>query len=407
MKGDEVMHFHPADTSRVYDSLNRDHIDQLWYRVHYFQQKSLERDSNNRLETLNKELKLNNISCTFIDERLKQRRAALLSGLQLTHELAVMNGKLNGKLLHGLGGAHVRETSITLHPLYGIPYIPASSIKGAVRNWAIQAFFNGQENGLKNENDLDQQQKEIRNVCIDIFGNEEQAGQVKFFDAFVDAGFSLQPDVLTVHFPNYYQGNSLPGDNQNPNPINFYVITCNAVQFIAGINRDARPNSGYKATELLELSLVWLQKALTELGIGAKSSAGYGYFSEFRNVTAQTLQEVRNNIPARSYTKKVQSNKGVSDTSRIKTAQVAKEEMPADLSPVQKLVYEIEHFSDKDLEHSKDKSVFETVIEFALQGEKGPALALKTYWEKTGAWKADNKKQKQKISRIKELLEGQ
>ena len=41
----------------------------------------------------------------------------------------------------GLGGESVYETSITLHHIYGIPYIPASSIKGVVRSWIITEVF--------------------------------------------------------------------------------------------------------------------------------------------------------------------------------------------------------------------------------------------------------------------------
>ena len=400
------MHFHPADTCIVYDGLNKDDIDQLWYRVHYFQQKSLERDRNSRLEALPRELKLNNISRTFIDKRLKQRRVTLLSGLQLTHSLAVLDGKLNGKLLHGLGGAHVRETSLTLHPLFGIPYIPASSIKGVVRNWVIQAFFDGQEKALKSEQDLDQGKKDIRTICLDIFGSEDLSGQVEFFDAFTDIGFSLQPDVLTIHFPDYYQGRSLPGDNQNPNPVNFYVICCKSVQFIVGIRREAKLNSGYSANELLELALAWLKNALTELGIGSKSSAGYGYFEGFNNVTEQSLQEANTAMPVKPTVKLAQVNQGASDISHAEKKFVVKEEPPIDLSPAQKLIYEIEHFTDKDLLRSKDKLVFDRVVELRAQGEIGPAMALKAYWEQNGAWKADSKKQKLKIARIKELLEG-
>ncbi|MFA6808276.1 MAG: type III-B CRISPR module RAMP protein Cmr6 [Eubacteriales bacterium] len=400
------MHFHPADTCAIYDGINnKEDIDQLWYRVHCFQQKSLERDSNKRLEVLNRELKLNNLSRTFIDKRLKLRRSALLAGLQSTHSLAILDGKLNGKLLHGLGGAHVRETSLTLHPLYGVPYIPASSIKGVVRNWVIQAFFDGQEKKIKLEQEENQENKDIRRVFADIFGSEEQKGQVEFFDAFVDIEFTLQPDVLTIHFPDYYRGKCLPGDNQNPNPVNFYAISSKSVQFMAGICREAKLSSRYSGNEILELALVWLENALIELGIGSKSSAGYGYFTEFNNVTEKYLLEDNPVISVKTTIKQNQEKRGVSNTSNCNKKIVVIEEPPIDFTPTQKLVYEIEHFTDNDLLRSKDKHLFERVVELGVQGEKGPAIALKAYWEQNGAWKAESKKQKLKIARIKEILE--
>jgi CRISPR-associated protein Cmr6 len=400
------MLFHPADTCDTYEKLKKDDIDQFWYQVHYFQQISLERDGNKRLKPLSGELELNNSARTLIDKHLNQRRAALLAGLQVTHSLAVLEGKLNGKLLHGMGGAHVRETSLTLHPLYGLPYIPSSSIKGVVRNWVNQAFFDGREEELKSEKNLDQKHKGLRTICLDIFGSEESGGQIEFFDAFVDSGFSLQPDVLTIHFPKYYKGESMPGDNQNPNPVNFYVISCQSVQFIVGIRRDAKLNSEFSSDELLGLAIAWMQKALTELGIGSKSSAGHGYFSEFKDVTVQTLQEANNfqhdPLPA----KKAQVNVGESNLRPVEKKTAIKEEPPINLNPAQRLIYEIEHFTEKDLQLSKDKKFFEQVIELGSKGEKGPALALKEYWEKNGAWKAQGKKQKLKIAQIMELLEG-
>ena len=41
------------------------------------------------------------------------------------------------RFIIGLGGASVYDTGITLHHTYGIPYIPATSIKGTVRSWRI------------------------------------------------------------------------------------------------------------------------------------------------------------------------------------------------------------------------------------------------------------------------------
>lgn len=400
------MHFHPADTCAVYDALNIIDIDQLWYRVHYFQQKSLEGGSSERFETFSRELKLNNSARTLINKHLKQRRAALLAGLQATHSLKVLDGRLNGKLLHGLGGAHVRETSLTLHPLYGIPYLPASSIKGVVRNWVIQAFFDGREEGLKNEQNLNQTKRDIRTICLEIFGSEERRGQVEFFDAFVDIGFSLQPDVLTSHFPDYYKSGSLPGDNQNPNPVNFYVISCKSVQFVVGIHREAKLNSGYSPNALLDLVIAWLQKALVELGIGSKSSSGYGYFTEFHNTTVQTLQEAKTLMLKTPSAEQVLTKIETSNVGPAEKGFVVKDEPPVELSQDQKLIYEIEHFTDKDLQRSKDKQVFDQVLKLGSKGEKGPALALKAYWEKNGAWNAESKKQKLKIAQIKELLEG-
>jgi len=59
----------------------------------------------------------------------------------------------NWKLSIGLGAVSVYETSITLHHIYGVPYIPASAIKGSLRSYIIIDEFEGNEKeALKKEN---------------------------------------------------------------------------------------------------------------------------------------------------------------------------------------------------------------------------------------------------------------
>lgn len=41
----------------------------------------------------------------------------------------------------GLGGESVYETNMTLHHVYGIPFLPSSSIKGVLRSWVIAQIF--------------------------------------------------------------------------------------------------------------------------------------------------------------------------------------------------------------------------------------------------------------------------
>jgi len=44
---------------------------------------------------------------------------------------------LSWRLVVGLGAASVYETSMTLHHIYGIPYLPGSAIKGITRSYRI------------------------------------------------------------------------------------------------------------------------------------------------------------------------------------------------------------------------------------------------------------------------------
>ncbi|MEO0253780.1 MAG: type III-B CRISPR module RAMP protein Cmr6, partial [candidate division WOR-3 bacterium] len=68
--------------------------------------------------------------------------------------------KVQSRLIVGLGSSHVLETSITLHHIYGVPYIPASALKGVCR---MVAFWKIAESKgiLTNENLLKKLQDEF------------------------------------------------------------------------------------------------------------------------------------------------------------------------------------------------------------------------------------------------------
>jgi CRISPR-associated protein Cmr6 len=123
------------------------------------------------------------------------------------------------RLIVGLGNESIYETSITLHHIYGIPYIPGQAIKGVVRNWMINELFEGEENdALKDEG-----------FCI-IFGSPseskagEHKGSVIFFDAFPVSAPSIEPDVMNSHYAPYYSDPKPPADYHNPNPVYFLTV---------------------------------------------------------------------------------------------------------------------------------------------------------------------------------------
>src|SRR5207237_557288 len=40
-----------------------------------------------------------------------------------------------GRMIIGLGGENVLETGLTLHHIYGVPYIPATALKGLTSHY--------------------------------------------------------------------------------------------------------------------------------------------------------------------------------------------------------------------------------------------------------------------------------
>ncbi len=200
--------------------------------------------------------------------------------------------KPDWRLIVGLGNESVYETSMTLHHIYGIPYIPGSAIKGVVRSYIItEKFGKGEQDSL----DLEHAEKRAlsdQGFC-DIFGcpnssfyNESKKGNVIFFDAFPLEPPHIEPDIMNPHYSSYYSDSSgeiPPADYQNPIPIYFLTVKETPFEFIVGIreqNNAIIKNEKFKDRTSLEVVYEYMKKALSEHGIGAKTAVGYGYFEE-------------------------------------------------------------------------------------------------------------------------------
>ncbi len=167
-----------------------------------------------------------------------------------------------GRLVVGLGQESVLETSVTLHRVWGVPYLPGSALKGlagrAARERLDPPWNPGEEGGPYSV----------------VFGRLEDAGFVTFHDAlWIPVGDAppLDADVLTVHHPDYYGGkDALPVEWDEPNPVAF--ATCRGTYEIA-----LTGPAGWveKAMEILLL-------ALEQDGLGAKTGQGYGRFATER-----------------------------------------------------------------------------------------------------------------------------
>ena len=161
----------------------------------------------------------------------------------------------------GLGGASVLETGMTLHRLYGIPIIPGSALKGLARAYAETVEG-------KDANDPN---------VVAVFGKPPrstplESGEIIFFDAIPITLPKFKLDVMTPHFPDYYQKRTdLPADWQNPTPI--YFLTVQDTKFLFAVAARREEGKGY-----VHIATKWLKKGLAELGVGAKTAAGYGYF---------------------------------------------------------------------------------------------------------------------------------
>lgn len=164
---------------------------------------------------------------------------------------------LRSRMVIGLGGADVREVGFTFHRM-GFPYVPASSLKGLARAAALLLCHSSQE--------------AVDALLGASVAEEGQAGQVIFLDAVPcpppKNKALLEVDILNPHYPKYYQteGEEVPGEWQDPVPI-FFLAVPRGTKFCFGvIGEEAK----------VQRVWAWLERGLRELGVGAKTTLGYG-----------------------------------------------------------------------------------------------------------------------------------
>jgi CRISPR-associated protein Cmr6 len=201
--------------------------------------------------------------------------------------------KLQWRLIVGLGASHPQETSMTLHHIFGIPYIPGSALKGASRHYMIWKFVDEHEkkiSSLLDKSNFAELSKELNKALekeenltvsvgnisfkdlIHIFGTQNRQGKIIFFDAYPIEEIKLKIDIMNPHYPDYYTKDKPPTDWQNPIPIKFLTVEDTKFRFyLAAKDKDQN---------LLNHARKILNDALLNYGVGAKTSLGYGLFEE-------------------------------------------------------------------------------------------------------------------------------
>lgn len=189
----------------------------------------------------------------------------IITGFKHNH---CMTATLGSRMIIGLGSASVFKTSITLHHTYGLPYVPGSALKGCLRSFVIRDLFEGNEILAQADNDFSK-----------VFGTQESAGKIIFLDAYPTKCDKLELDIMNPHYSDYYQGKSAPTDDQEPTLIKFFAVpkdtrfTFRLVSNKQDITQ--KTICGRNFTELFS-------EMLSDMGIGAKTSVGYGWFRETR-----------------------------------------------------------------------------------------------------------------------------
>ncbi len=221
------------------------------------------------------------------------------------------------RFVTGVGRNSPLEVGFTFDRVYGLPLLPGSSLKGLTRayvlwSWAgeldvpllraekVEARHKAhprrltpleQLEGAMTTTDNDEREQKLAALHADeampddaalrtfagkefitrsalfreVFGTTEKRGGTVFFDA-IPEKVSLEIDVMTPHYPDYYKPDSQdwPTDWQNPNPVPFLTVGKDSVFHFAV--------AGAHQVQVAE----WLRSALDFPGAGAKTAAGYG-----------------------------------------------------------------------------------------------------------------------------------
>ncbi|WP_373500893.1 type III-B CRISPR module RAMP protein Cmr6 [Desulfococcus sp.] len=239
-----------------------------------------------------------NVVGFYISQYDKARRSPLLKSLLekrhktqqalcARHEAAgfaalEIKAKLASPLITGIGKTHPNEVGMIFDHTLGIPYLPASGIKGLVRLGHILNLINDPEKAdlLISGDELDDEHPASQ--IPELFGgdwksenkSEKFRGRVIFLDAYPEKVPELKVDIMNPHYGAYYgdeQDKQPPGDYLNPVPIKFLTVPeGETFIFRAVLTKDKRLNAAvFDAFSV----------ALTEQGLGAKTAVGYGRFS--------------------------------------------------------------------------------------------------------------------------------
>jgi CRISPR-associated protein Cmr6 len=263
----------------------------------------------------------NNQEIPRTDTELMQQKQARWQQMVKDNNGIAFQMRLVERMAAGLGASHVLETGLTLERNTGLPCLPGSTVKGLARAWGliqvadsigIRLTDNSREmNPLgrlatmlieEEQPGLDNSIRDLLNELPDtgsiseeagtyvdyfrfIFGSQISAGAICFTDGiyFGRNEPRYATDVMTPHYVQYYtgQGDAPPADDDNPNPVSFLTVDSGNL-FAFGLlpRQSAFENLALPAEDILAVARDWLIKALSSLGAGSKTAAGYGFFSQ-------------------------------------------------------------------------------------------------------------------------------
>lgn len=292
-----------------------------------------------------------------------------------SYEIIDLKANTLDKLIVGLGGHSVFETDIKVHHTYGVPYIPASAVKGCLRNYIINEYFGGiEEDAEKDFNFI--------KIFGGIYKDEVYKGRVVFLDAFpLNNDITVAKDIMTPHYD--YAKNDYR-DDYAITPISFLVIKDARFRFPIKIFTKVCIEDNRKSK--LEYTQKFLEQELSKMlenhGIGAKTSVGYGFFLEI-----QKSDKIQKEI-----SKKIEESKLVEEIKGFNQIEIK--------------LYHIDNIKDKNEKNRKIMKLYNEIDELSETEIEILAKYIKKYLTEIGKWKLKHGKQKEKnYDRVKKICD--
>ena len=298
-------------------------------------------------------------------------------------KILTLTATLKTRLITGIGQTHPAETSLVLDHNLGIPYIPATTLKGLTRLGHILFMLennNLPENVIQQDRDkkpyLDLSANSFDNQHK-LFGSEDKKAKAIFLDAYPLTIPELEVDILTPHYKNYYTnpGHNPPTDTENPVPVQFLTVKP-GIQFV--FRTIILPEAKNYFPEIKKAYIQILQ----EEGIGAKTALGYGLFKDIKEKEPEVitiwLEEKR---------------------------KLAEEQKIASLSPEQKIIYEIKN------KLTNDPNQISNMVNLCLDNPDFSSevfKVLKARLQELGQWtpKIKNKQRRQKLQKRNQKIDA-
>ena len=244
---------------------------------------------------------------------------------------AVVYGELGGRLIVNLSDSLIQNAGICLDRNTGLPLIPGSAVKGVTRHvalaalhageWTLDEFmavFGASEADFKKDGELAAFGKDVPKE------RQTRKGGVDFLAARPITEPRIVVDITTVHNREYYMsGCTFDLAKEGPVPNTFPVVE-KGVRYVFALVAN---QMGVGET-LFAKARATLVEAITVYGIGAKTGAGYGWFTD----VTEEVQADRLKKAATEAAKRAEQDRLAAEA-KAKADRAAEIAALADLSP--------------------------------------------------------------------------